>query len=214
MQSRKALAPRVSRGEPANGRRAGFRPHLQSTTYSGRVSLSPPRGYASVREPPPNRPMVLACCRRGSPDRHSGRVTACSSARPSGGPTWLSGSLRASRKQLRKEPVRLAWHGRSRARRSLGLVGAAITCLRAARRRSEHADGCCVAPEHGRRRRRRAAPRVSRSPSSRMVFWQSRADDDCPGSFHPRWRPLGQRRRRQLLEHGRMGQGNVIDGAH
>ena len=37
MQSRKALAPRVSRGEPANGRRACFRPHPQQTTYSGRT---------------------------------------------------------------------------------------------------------------------------------------------------------------------------------
>ena len=35
--SRKALAPRVSRGGPANGRRACFRPHPQQTTYSGRV---------------------------------------------------------------------------------------------------------------------------------------------------------------------------------
>jgi hypothetical protein len=64
MQSRRALAPRVSRGEPASGRRACFRP------------------------------------------------------------------IRSKR-------------------------------LRPARRRSEHTEGCWLAPEHGWRRRRRVAPRVS-----------------------------------------------------
>ncbi len=49
LQSRKALAPRVRVGEPANARRACFRPHPQQTIYSGRVP-SPPAGYASVRE--------------------------------------------------------------------------------------------------------------------------------------------------------------------
>ncbi len=37
LQSRKALAPRVRVGEPANARRACFRPHPQQTIYSGRV---------------------------------------------------------------------------------------------------------------------------------------------------------------------------------
>jgi hypothetical protein len=36
-QPRKALGPRVSHGEPANGRGACFRPHPQPTTDSGRV---------------------------------------------------------------------------------------------------------------------------------------------------------------------------------
>jgi hypothetical protein len=43
MQSRKALAPRVSRGESANGRRACFRPDPQQTTGSGRVLQSSSR---------------------------------------------------------------------------------------------------------------------------------------------------------------------------
>ena len=43
------LAPRVSHGEPANGRRACFRPDPQQTTCSGRLP-SPPLGYASVCE--------------------------------------------------------------------------------------------------------------------------------------------------------------------
>ena len=34
IQSRRALAPRVSRGEPASGRRACFRPHPQQTTQA------------------------------------------------------------------------------------------------------------------------------------------------------------------------------------
>jgi hypothetical protein len=165
---------------------------------------SPPPGYAAVREPPANRPMVPACCRGGSPDRHSRPLTACSSARPSGRPTWLSGSLRASR--TRRERTRSAGvagslsrkeivddearastargHGCADSSRPRGAVrfdeGAMsapragrrrdhVLRLRAARRRSEHAEGCCVAPEHG-WLDSRAAPRVSRSPSSRMVF--------------------------------------------
>ena len=47
MQTVKALAPRVSRWEPANGRGARLRPHPQQTTDWGRVR-GPPLGYTSV----------------------------------------------------------------------------------------------------------------------------------------------------------------------
>ena len=106
----------------------------------------------------------------------------------------------------------------------LGLASSAPTAtprvqaarvLRSAARSLEHVitagqaflEGCCVAPEH--MWRTQAPPsRTSRLPLAEQPHGVllSRADQDCPGSFHLCRRPQGQRRRR-LREHGRMGQG-------
>ena len=105
MQSRKALAPRGNRGSQLTVHRASSGP-IRSKRLTREGFTTPPPGYAAVREPPANRPMVPACCRGGSPDRHSRPVTSRSDARSSGWPTWLSGSLRASR--TRRERTRSA----------------------------------------------------------------------------------------------------------